>query len=160
MPGDYKRQPVAHAHKISGGAKATTESNWLEQRIVVAITIPPKELLPNQSNKTHWAVVGKARKAQRQEVGFLVKIEKDKIGLVFPWAAAIVEPHVFYRDKRWHADEDAICHSLKGARDGIQDARLVINDNTISTAIPIISIDKENPRIELWITRKEENHAS
>jgi hypothetical protein len=43
---------------------------------------------------------------------------------------------------------------LKGARDGMQDAGLVENDRTISTAIPVFNIDKANPRIELWITKK------
>jgi hypothetical protein len=150
MPGDWKSQGTINSI-ITGGPKSTCDSSLY--RIVVAIAIPPSELLPNA--RYHWGKVARARKKQREEVCWLVRAEKNKIGMRFPWPGAFVEPHVFYKDKRHHADEDGICASLKAARDGMQDALLVENDKTISNLPPIIAIDKENPRMELWITRKE-----
>jgi Holliday junction resolvase RusA-like endonuclease len=73
-------------------------------------------------------------------------------GEVCAWDGAIVEAHFFFRTAHKH-DSDNLNASLKSARDGLADAGLVKDDNTIRNAESVVSVDKKDPRVELWITK-------
>jgi Holliday junction resolvase RusA-like endonuclease len=71
---------------------------------------------------------------------------------VVAWDAAEVEPHFYFRVNR-RRDPDNLAACLKSARDGLADAGLVKNDTNIRNAEPVVDIDPDHPRVELWITR-------
>ena len=90
-------------------------------------------------------------KAQRDAACKATKDEHVDSG---PWQTAEVKA-VFYHKTNRRRDGSNFNAMLKGAFDGIVDAGLVVDDDARhwTTLPPEFYIDKENPRVEITITR-------
>lgn len=73
-----------------------------------------------------------------------------------PWMQVTAHP-TFFHARKGRRDDDNYIASLKGAYDGICDANLVVDDDSehMTKMPPEFHIDRENPRVELMITRIE-----
>ena len=135
--------------KVSVKKRLVATAVSTSERLVVTLSPPPKELHPNV--KAHWAVKARAVKAYRREAGYAALAEMRSVGLRGPWCGAVLEPHFFY-DVLRRRDLDNLAASLKAARDGLQDACLVVNDSDIKNLDPVVVVDRtEVPRVELWL---------
>lgn len=145
VTGKVARLPgVAGDWKKQSGTFASTR-----MCLVIVLPLPPRCLSPN--GRYHWATVAKAKKAQRAQAASEAKHERELVGVIIPWTRAYVEPHFFFRDKR-RRDTDNLAASLKAARDGLADANVVVNDCDIVNCEPVIDYDRDNPRVELWVS--------
>lgn len=121
-----------------------------EHYLIVALPLPPQLLQPNR--KSHWAVKSRAVRDYRWAAKMATLAALREAGEVVAWDAAEVEPHFYFRVKRVR-DPDNLASCLKAARDGLADAGLVKNDTNIRNAEPVVHIDPDHPRVELWIRK-------
>jgi Holliday junction resolvase RusA-like endonuclease len=118
--------------------------------LIVTVPLPPSLLQPNR--KSHWAKKSRAVRDYRWAAKMACLAALREAKEIIAWDAAEVEPHFYFRVKR-RRDPDNLAASLKAARDGLADAGLVKNDCNIRNAEPVVHIDKDNPRVELWIRK-------
>ena len=118
--------------------------------LIVTLPLPPQLLQPNR--KPHWAAKSRAVRDYRWAAKMATLSALREAKEVVAWDAAAVEPHFYFRVNR-RRDPDNLAACLKSARDGLADAGLVKNDTNIRNAEPVVEIDPDNPRVELWITR-------
>ena len=119
--------------------------------LTITLPLPVEELKTNK--KCHWAVKDRATKAARtracatawQQLGVRTKPLWEKATLLY----------TFYYKTAAHHDDDNSIHSMKAVRDGLADAKIVANDKNFSTLTPIMLKDKDNPRVEITITKGE-----
>jgi len=71
-----------------------------------------------------------------------------------PWPAATLECTFYHKCVRTR-DKDNANASMKHAFDGIAAAGIVTNDTHFTPLPPTLLISKDNPRVEVIITRKE-----
>ncbi len=73
-----------------------------------------------------------------------------------PWQKAVVTP-VFFHARKGRRDDDNFVGSLKAVYDGIVDAGLLPDDDSehMTKMPPKFLVDKENPRVEITVTRLE-----
>lgn len=126
--------------------------------IRITLPLPPKELSPNYTVGSIGQRLGKAAKTKkyRQAACTQVCCEVVARGLLSReyWPAAEVACTFYHKDTR-RRDKDNALASLKAAFDGIADAGLVSDDSAL-TYLPVKMLkSKENPRVEIEITRKE-----
>jgi len=71
-----------------------------------------------------------------------------------PWEFAEVKPTYYHKDKR-RRDEDNFQGMLKATYDGLVDAGLVSDDDSLHMHkhVPRFELDKANPRVELLVER-------
>lgn len=118
------------------------------QRIVITLSLPPRELSPNW--RGHWARKAKAVKAYRAQAWATAmaagKYQKPM------WATATAQA-TFYHSSNRRRDTDNLLASLKAAFDGIAEAGIVANDSGI-THLPVVRlVDTETPRVQIEIVR-------
>lgn len=97
--------------------------------MIVSLPWPDHPLWPNRSRRLHWAVIHRARKAQRAAV----RRACDEAG-VLPAASAAIAFEFYPPDQR-RRDVDGCASALKGAIDEIA-AVLGIDDSAIPIALP------------------------
>jgi hypothetical protein len=121
-----------------------TEAKLLENAVL--ITLPhPRGTSPN--DRLHRHAKARAIKALRSCVADAVILAGADLG----WTEATATVVVYYRQRR-QADRDNWIGRLKGAFDGMQDARLIVNDNCLHVGDPVIDVDPRNPRVEIMVT--------
>jgi Holliday junction resolvase RusA-like endonuclease len=120
--------------------------------LIVTLPLPQKALSPNASNRIPWAVKAKAIRDYRWAAKMACLSALREAGEVCAWDGAVVEAHFFFKVNRTH-DNDNLNASLKAARDGLADAGLVKDDTSIRNVEPVVAVDKNDPRVELWITK-------
>lgn len=125
--------------------------------IRITLPLPPKELSPNYTVGSIGQRMAKATKTKncRTLARKLTLIEmSDNHINDDEWPAAEVACTFYHKDTR-RRDKDNALASLKAAFDGIADAGLVGDDSAL-TYLPVKMLkSKENPRVEIEITRKE-----
>lgn len=122
-------------------------------RLVIVMPMPANCLMPNA--RCHWAAKAKAAKAQRNEGCSQTKAAMRDAGITEPWESATVAPRFYFTTNR-RRDRDNYAISLKGFRDSLQDAGLVVNDTCLHNIDPELIYEKGGKeRVEIVITRKE-----
>lgn len=121
----------------------------------VVLPLPPKELHPNA--RVHWAKKQRLTREARQRACIAAK---DAIGnhRVFQgratwWQRANVKI-IFYHPSNRRRDADSALASCKALLDGIADAGVIANDSGFSFLPVQVELDRENPRVEIWIARE------
>lgn len=117
-------------------------------QITIVLPLPDKCLSPNA--RVHWAKKAKAAKKYRVESHFAVMLSK---GAGLNWTQAKYTARFYFKDARRRDADNAIA-SLKSAIDGVADAGLVVNDSGLWPERPEFHVDKENPRVEITITKE------
>ncbi len=121
-------------------------------KISITLPLPHKSLSPNKTIGSLGARLGKsaATKKYRKAAEMLARSEMKGD----PWPAAEVQCTFYHKIAR-KRDKDNALASMKAAFDGIADAGVVADDSDI-TYLPVVMLkSKENPRVEIEITRKE-----
>lgn len=121
-------------------------------KFVITIPMPPKELSPN--GRTHWAKKARLVRAERMRACVLA-LSCKHAGYGFPWKSATVSIEARYKTTVF-ADRDNILASLKSTFDGLQDARIVTDDNHFEIGKITRIKDKENPGITITIEKNED----
>jgi Holliday junction resolvase RusA-like endonuclease len=124
--------------------------------ITITLPLPPKELSPNYTVGSRGQRMGKAAKTKKYRNAACIEVCYDIAnGLVSRgWKAADVQCTFYHKDAR-RRDKDNALASMKAAFDGIADAGLVSDDSAL-TYLPVVMLkSKDNPRVEVTITRKE-----
>ena len=126
-----------------------------QESITIVLPLPARVLSPNCTIATVGGRMMKAAaiKKLRKLTCDLVTVECIESQ---PWGVVGVKAHFFFKNKR-KRDDDNANGSLKAAYDGIVDAGLVENDDYdhMKRETPVFSLDKDNPRVMLVITRVE-----
>ncbi|MDH3719353.1 MAG: hypothetical protein OES79_14635 [Planctomycetota bacterium] len=121
--------------------------------MTITLPLPPKGLSPN--DRMHWAWKAAAVKKYRSWSAAVTRTEiacSLETCLEIPWKAAKVQPVFYFKDRR-RRDRDNLAASLKAAYDGLVDAGLLVDDEGLVPLPPEIGVDKDNPRVELILTR-------
>ena len=117
--------------------------------ITITIPIPPPELSPN--SRAHWAARAREKAMQRMDARHACLDAINRQRLPVPFAAVTVQPVFFYSTSR-RRDRDNAGAMLKAAYDGLVDAGLLADDETLTPLAAELRADKGNPRVELIIT--------
>lgn len=118
--------------------------------MTITLPIPDAKLWPN--SRSHWRVKARLTQSARHSAwvrtrGAFAESNTTAIGLSKFTGYTLA---FFYKDARRRDDDNAQA-SCKAYRDGIADA-LGVDDNTLRlAALPIFSIDRENPRVEITL---------
>lgn len=117
----------------------------------ITIPIPPSVLGGNARGNwkpRHFA--GRKQKRQAVEQVMLARA----IGKL--WRKATLQATFYHKAKR-RRDQTNMQQSLKGAIDGLVEARLILDDSagTLVEMPPVFKIDKTNPRVEITIARAD-----
>jgi Holliday junction resolvase RusA-like endonuclease len=127
-------------------------------KLTITLPLPPKELSPNYTVGSRGQRLGKAAKTKKyrkhacEETQIATGAFSNRAA--WYWPAAEVQCTFYYKDTR-RRDKDNALASMKAAFDGIADAGLVGDDSAL-TYLPVKMLkSKENPRVEIEITRKE-----
>jgi Holliday junction resolvase RusA-like endonuclease len=121
-------------------------------KISITLPLPHKSLSPNYTVGSRGARLGKAAKTKAYRNAAATLARSEMTGSKFP--AAEVQCTFYYPTAR-RRDKDNALASMKAAFDGIADAGVVSDDSAL-TYLPVVMLkSKENPRVEIEITRKE-----
>lgn len=116
--------------------------------LLVTVSLPPKALSPNA--RPHWAAKAAAVKKHKAEAEMLARHALTHQHAKLPVRGfLLVKPTFYYRVAR-NRDRDNLQASLKAALDGIASA-LDIDDSRFLVEVASISIDKDDPRVEIEI---------
>ena len=121
--------------------------------ITITLRLPSKEMSPNYTAWTHGSKMAKNRaKADDTELAFWVT--KEALGRREKpmWDKATLNA-IFYWPTMGFPDDDNAIGSLKGFRDGIAKAGVVVNDKVIRQRNVTFLKDKDYPRVEIIITK-------
>ena len=113
----------------------------------ITLPLPPRETSPNW--RGHWGAKSMAVKNYRSTAWTLAL---EAAGKQLLWTSATAQATFFHTTKR-NRDKDNALASLKPAFDGFADAGVVFNDSGF-THLPVkFETDRENPRVEIRITK-------
>ena len=116
-------------------AKALKNLRKLE---IIVEHLPYRELSPN--SREHWAVKARAVKAQREEAGWLAKVQwKDQK----PMTHARINYQFIVTDKR-HRDIENTYSACKSFVDGLVDAGVLIDDDSKHLEVGSIKLSPGN----------------
>jgi len=125
----------------------------MEETAVIILKLPPACLSPNRPPFTRGGRFAKAAatKKQRDEARKAIIDARIESG---PWDKVEVKA-VFYHKVNRRRDGSNFNAMLKGCFDGLIDGGIAIDDNHTcwTTMPPEFRIDKENPRVEVTVTR-------
>lgn len=127
----------------------------MSESVTIILPLPDPCLSPNKPVWSHGGRMKRWRitKENRKLACGAVKDAEIETG---PWKKAEAQATFFHRQRR-RRDGKHFNGMLKGYIDGVIDAGLVVDDDAKhwATLPPLFEIDKENPRVELTITRKD-----
>lgn len=125
----------------------------MSESITITLPLPHKHLSPNA--RVHWRAKAKATKAYREQ-SFLDTLSaissQETVKHDAEWLYATSQA-TFYHAQTRRRDKDNLLSSLKAAMDGITDSRLIDDDVGITHLPVVCEIDRENPRVEITITK-------
>lgn len=126
-----------------------------EESVTIILPLPGKRLSPNCPCASFRGRMAKAAVAKKYRA--LAEKETLQAGIDSgPWDLAEAQA-TFFHDKKRRRDGANFNAQLKSAVDGIIDAGLAKDDDYEHWSLlpPKFEIDKEFPRVEINITRKE-----
>lgn len=125
----------------------------IPETAIIILPLPPRVLSPNVAQATIRGRFAKAAATKRYRRAAKEAVESECIESA-PWGRVEVASTFHHMTKRRHDDENSMV-SIKPAYDGIVDAGLVEDDDSehMRKLPPTFLIDKEDPRVELTITR-------
>lgn len=125
----------------------------IPESVIIILPIPPRILSPNCQIATLRGRFAKAAAAKKQRRLTKEAIQEECIETA-TWGKLSVTPEFFHTTKRKRDDDNAM-GSLKAAYDGIVDAGLIPDDTPeyMVRHLPIFSVDKEYPRVQLTVLR-------
>ena len=117
-------------------------------QITVVCPLPPRQLSPN--SRCHWRTRHKHSKKYREacRVACFTELVSRRRGDV-AWSHARLQATFFYKDKR-RRDRDNMAAMLKYAYDGIA-AALGVDDYGFRPQMPEVTVDKDDPRVEIVV---------
>ena len=125
----------------------------MQETITIILPPIPKVLQPNckAANPGMRMAEARATAAQRERVAGLIEQEECETRM---WGRCLVTADMFFKRNR-RRDEDNALGSLKAVFDGIVDAGVVRDDTKefMERRIPDFHVDKEHPRVEITVTR-------
>ena len=122
----------------------------MNESITLVLPLPHFCLSPNA--RAHWTVKAgvtkKARRLAREAV------EAEDV-CTAPWAKVTATEAFFYKTNRNRDERNAVA-MLKAYYDGVVDAGLILDDNhnILTHGQPSFYTEKENPRVEITITKE------
>ena len=129
---------------------------------IITIGIPDQCLSPNA--RAHWGKVAAAKKALRRTVAAVVATQHREL-IDQRWESATVAYRFFFKDNR-RRDDDNFASRMKAARDALgppstnkhgqingAGVSIVADDCGITQLPTTLDIDRENPRVEIHLTR-------
>lgn len=129
--------------------------------IKITLRLPDAILSPNarvMSKKGVFAKAGKTRAYRKHACDHMtLAMLASSLG-PFPWPHAYIRFNFYFATNR-NRDEDNFEARMKAARDGMADAGIVTNDRYFRMQRPTMQVDKENPRVEVTISRDEVEQA-
>jgi len=118
------------------------------ESFTIILPLPPKSLSPN--SRSHWRAKARDTSNYRKVAAYRVVLA---LGGQRPlWQSATILAQ-FYHAQARRRDDDNLIASLKSARDGLVDAGLLADDVGLTTLPIRRGIDRNNPRVELTITK-------
>ena len=117
-------------------------------QITVICPLPPRQLSPNA--RCHWRTRHKHSKKCREacRTACFLEVVKESRGEI-DWENARLQATFYYKDRR-RRDRDNMAAMLKYAYDGIA-AALGVDDYGFRPRMPEVSVDKEDPRVEIVV---------
>lgn len=128
----------------------------MNEEVFVVLPLPPRVLSPNSSYTTLRGQFAKAAATKKLRRITAEAVREEGVESA-PWGKVEVSAAFYHKTKR-RRDADNAIGSLKAAYDGIVDAGLVLDDTPehMERRQPTFAIDKDFPRVELTITRKDQ----
>lgn len=124
-------------------------------QFVITLPLPSRDLSPN--SRCHWRRKANAVKSYRETAcGLALKAKPRKH---IPLEAATVQCRFFFAQKR-RRDADNFESRMKAGWDGLVDAKVFQDDNRLTHLPCEQAIDRENPRVEVWIFETNETSVS
>ncbi len=123
------------------------------ESITIILPLPSRYLHPNVAVATPGGRFAKAACVKKWKRLTQEAIEHENLETI-PWTYIVVYARFFFRINRRRDDDNAKA-SLKCVYDGIVQGRLVVDDQPkyMKKNDPEFFIDRENPRLELYIER-------
>ncbi len=120
-------------------------------QITITLPLPNACLSPN--SRKHWRAKAKAKKLAR--VAACTKANWLRMGEEMYWDHA-TEQTTYYHKQNRRRDGDNHLSMLKAYFDGIVDAGILSDDSGLTHQPVIFKKDKNNPRVEILITKRIE----
>jgi Holliday junction resolvase RusA-like endonuclease len=131
----------------------------LDGGVCVEVTLPPAELSPN--GRHHWRRVREAVQSYRNLCHWkAIQVRNEWRGTPMPWPRAEVQLFWYHPVLR-NRDADNATASAKAAMDALKRAGIIADDRILDeqdpvaigiiTRLPRIAIDRERPRLEIWV---------
>ncbi len=123
------------------------------ETVTIVLPLPNPALSPNVAIGSYGGRMKKAAAAKKYRRLAREAVEAEEVETA-PWERVIVEAKFWHKTNR-RRDTDNAMASLKPAYDGIVDSGLVQDDDWehMQRGMPSFDRDKDNPRVELTITR-------
>lgn len=126
-----------------------------KETATIILELPDKILSPNNPPASLGGRMKKAAAAKRYRLvaKHMALAECVESG---PWQKATIQAHFVHKTRRRRDDVNSLA-MLKPAYDGIVDSGLLVDDDSahLTTLPATYGIDKESPRVELTLTRKD-----
>ena len=126
-----------------------------EETVTIILELPNRVLSPNCPCASFRGRMQKASAAKRYRR--LAKAAAEAEGVATgPWMKATIQATFYHKQER-RRDDDNYTAMLKPAKDGLVDSGLLFDDDSKHlTTLPVtFRIDRECPRVELTVTRKD-----
>ncbi len=122
----------------------------MNESITLVLPLPHRCLSPNA--RAHWTVKAGVTKKARRLAREAVQAEDV---MTVPWGKVTATEAFFYKAIRNRDERNAVA-MLKAYYDGVVDSGLILDDNhnILTHGQPSFYTDKENPRVEITITKE------
>ena len=117
--------------------------------ITVTIPLPPADVRSNA--RVHWSRRAKAIRSYRVKTKVAALVASKSAAPLWVKASVQITAHF---PTHQHLDPSNLIDALKGAFDGLEDAKIIVNDKNLWPERPVILTKQINPRIELTITEE------
>ncbi len=118
----------------------------------IVLPLPPRVLSPNCPTGTRGGRFARARASARYKA--LAKSAAESLQIHSSWERVTILATFYFKTNRRRDDVNHLA-MLKAAYDGIVASGLLVDDDFthLQTLPPKFLIDRENPRVELLITK-------
>lgn len=129
----------------------------MSKSITISLPLPHRYLSPNHKAGTRGANLAKAREVKAyRKLARILTLKAMGVSHDMPWGKVTATAAFHYKVRR-RRDEANSLGSLKAAVDGMVDAGAMVDDDHdhMRWGYTTFAIDKENPRVEVTITKHE-----
>lgn len=133
---------------------ANQGSEHVFETVTVVLPLPPAVLSPNCPSGTRGGRFARAAAAKKYKRTAVEAAERQNIWET--WRRATVQASFYHKTERRRDDVNHLA-MLKPAYDGLVESGLLADDDSrhLTTLPAIFGVDRENPRVELHLTRLE-----